>query len=407
MTEIEPLYAWQSARRELTQDVAAAITASGVAKVTPTPDEGWWMVETESKIGLVAGESWELRIHPHLRVPKLLFLLSYSLSPRGWRDTVATFEREDDVVSALASAFAFHAGKATEQGLLRGYVVVEERRNDLRGRVRFGDQLARLPGLSLPLEVAYDDFTANVPENRLLRTAAEILLRLPRVPTRARSRLLHLRALLDEVEVFPERRGIPLPGITRLNERYEPALRLAKLVLDASALRLDPGKTTATSFVFDMNEIFESFVWAALREALRPHGGTVERQWPGWLDIDERWVPLRADIVWRKGGRVRSVIDSKYKPLAANKSMPNADAYQMLAYCIGFGVRRGFLVYAREAVDRPDLHRVKRHGYEVDVQAIDVEQEPDEVIASVETLAALIATSAAPHALLPAATAVS
>jgi 5-methylcytosine-specific restriction enzyme subunit McrC len=96
---------------------------------------------------------------------------------------------------------------------------------------------------------------------------------------------------------------------------------------------------------------------------------------------------LRADVVWRKQGVVRAVVDSKYKSLFAGSSMPNADAYQMLAYCIGFGVRRGLLIYARDSLDQPRLHVVKRHDYEIDVQAVDVELSPDELLTQIDHIA--------------------
>jgi hypothetical protein len=64
----------------------------------------------------------------------------------------------------------------------------------------------------------------------------------------------------------------------------------------------------------------------------------------------------------------------------------------MLAYCIGFGVQRGFLIYARDSLAQPRVHVVK-HGYEIDVQAVDVEQEPDEMLRQVDEIAEKIASS--------------
>ena len=45
---------------------------------------------------------------------------------------------------ALAEAFARLATRALEQGLLHGYVETEESLPVLRGRIRVGDQIARL-----------------------------------------------------------------------------------------------------------------------------------------------------------------------------------------------------------------------------------------------------------------------
>ena len=390
--EIDPLTAWAREERELSPDIAAALAATGVAKVIPLDTPGRWTVETESRVGIVVGRGWELRIRPRMAIPKLMFLLAYSRNPAGWADAIADMDTERDVLEALAAGFAIHAQAAVERGVLHGYIGVEDRLNHLRGRVRFGDQLARLPGLPLPVEVSFDEFTPDVIENRLLRTAAETLLAFPRIPSKSRSRLMRLRAVLENVTVIPDRRSAQIPPITRLNKRYEPALVLAKLVLDGVSLRQDHGRAPATSFLFDMNEVFESFVYAALREALREYGGSVERQAAGELDTAPTpALRFRADVVWRSRGAVRAVIDSKYKPLSAGGTMPNADAYQMLAYCVGFGLRRGFLVYARDTGTEPRLHRVKRHGYEIDVEALDVELEPEKLLHQVDALATRIA----------------
>jgi 5-methylcytosine-specific restriction enzyme subunit McrC len=375
--EIDPVSAWSKQERALPADVAAELAATDIVKVIPLPTPGRWTIETDSRIGIIIGDGWELRIRPHLAIPKLMFLLAYTLRPDGWRDAITGMDVEQDVVEALASGFSLHAHRAIQRGLLRDYVAIEERRNDLRGRVRFGDQLARLQGLALPLEVSYDDFTADIPENRMLLTAAEILL-LRRIPSQARSKLLRLRALLEEVTVLPDHRGAKLPAVTRLNRQYEPALVLAKLILDGTSLRQDAGRTQATSFLFDMNEVFESFVFIALQDAMRPYGGLLERQARGALDTSlSPKLGFSADIVWRRHGSVRAVIDSKYKPLSGTGSTPNADTYQMLAYCIGFGVPRGYLVYARDAYPQPRVHQIKRHAYQIDTQAVDVEQEPE------------------------------
>jgi 5-methylcytosine-specific restriction enzyme subunit McrC len=71
--------------------------------------------------------------------------------------------------------------------------------------------------------------------------------------------------------------------------------------------------------------------------------------------------------------------------------MPNADAYQMLAYCIALGLRRGYLIYAKESGAGNHRHRVVRHGYEIEVRAVDVELEPEQLLTQVDGLADAVA----------------
>jgi 5-methylcytosine-specific restriction enzyme subunit McrC len=324
-------------------------------------------------------------------VPKLLFLLAYSSNPHGWKDLVADFSEADELFDAVASGFSWHVTRALEQGVLRGYVSIEERRQDLRGRVRFADQLARVPGLPIPLEVSYDDFTTDILENRLILSAGELLLRLPRIAPDARKRLLRARALLEEVSLLPPVTHIELPPTTRLNARYEPALALAALVLRARSAQTDWGDIRSTAFLFDMNEIFESFVFAALGESFRAYGGELRPHVAGYLDAAEAALKLAPDITWWRNDECLALIDAKYKSLVDRKTMPNADAYQMVAYCIGFGLDKGFLVYAKDQGKMTRSYVVKTHNYEIDVRAIDLEAEPESVLAQIDTIAGVVA----------------
>jgi 5-methylcytosine-specific restriction enzyme subunit McrC len=380
--------AWSRERRELDAEHAAAIAATRVVSVEPSDDQGTWWIGADSRVGVLVGDGWQLGIRPKLAIPRLMFLLAYSMRPEGWKETVAIFGQEERLFDAVATGFAIHAERALRPGVLHHYVEVDDQVLGVRGRVRFGDQLARQKGLPLPVEVTYDEFTPNVVENRLLRTATEILLRLPLVPPPARTRLLWVRAALDEVEVLLDARSLDPVAITRLNTRYEPALRLAELIVRASSLSAEHGDVSSTSFVFDMNEVFESFLTSRLTQAFGRIDGWVQRQRRATLAPG---LHMRTDITWHGREGVRAVIDAKYKSLVDTKTMPNADAYQMLAYCIALGLPRGYLIYAKDAGETARNHRVVRHGYEINVRSVDVELEPEALLGQVDALAREVA----------------
>jgi len=385
-----PVEAWTSARIEMDPEHARELAALRVVRVEVDEPPGSWSVHPDSRVGVLSGDGWELRVDPRLRIPKLMFLLAYSKNPSGWRDTIARFGREDDLLSAVADGFSWHAARALEQGVLRGYMNVDERRPSLRGRIRFGDQLAQLPGMALPLEVTYDDFTADIMENRMLLTAAESLLRFRRIPTRARNRLLRTRVTLDEVSRIAAPGSTRAPAVTRLNARYASALALAELILRRRSTTAHAGEIKSTAFLFDLNEVFESFLTAALTETLRERGGEVRAQLRAWLDEGEG-LEVKPDITWWRNGKCAAIVDAKYKSVSKGGSIPNADAYQMLAYCITFDVPRGFLVYAKDEFEHARSYVVRRHGYVVHVRVVDVETEPDVVLEQVADIAAAMA----------------
>lgn len=383
--------AWsKSPTRELTQEQIADIELSGLAEVMATP-EGGYSIRTSSRVGVLVTDELELRVTPHLPIPRLMFLLGYAMDPRGWKRLVTTFEDIDDLLTAIASGFSWHATWALDRGVLRGYLHRDEREVSLRGRIRFGDQIVRGGGLPLPLEVSYDDFTEDVLENRMLRTAASLVLRLPRLPEQARRRLLRLRSVLAEVSELPIGDPVDAPPITRLNERYAPALALAELILSSASVGSGAGTTASTTFIFDMNKVFEDFVTIALGEALAAeHGGELRSQ------VTERTlsthIRLKPDLAWWRDGTWQAVLDVKYKPLA-DERFPNADAYQMLAYTLAYALDKGWLIYAREPGQQSVEHFIPQADKTLIVTALDVGLEPDELMLEVDDLARRIASS--------------
>jgi len=101
-------------------------------------------------------------------------------------------------------------------------------------------------------------------------------------------------------------------------------------------------------------------------------------------------VRLRPDIVWKIRGSAVAVIDAKYK---AEKpaGYPNADLYQLLAYCTVLGLPSGHLVYAK-GNEEPVRHVVRRSGIEIFCHAVDLDQEPDTLIGQMRDLAQTIAS---------------
>jgi 5-methylcytosine-specific restriction enzyme subunit McrC len=385
------LEAWSEERVVLAPEQATSVADAGLVKVLLDEPPDRWKLAADSRVGVIRlDDGQELRVTPKLAIPQLMFLLSYAADPCGWREVGPTFAAEDDLFTAVASAFAVHAERALAPAPISGYVTVEDSSTTLRGRLRIADQLARWPAQPIPLEIAHDDFTVDVVENRLVRGAAEILLRMPLLPFRVRRRLLRIRAILEAVTPVPPAPSVRAPAVTRLNVRYGPVLALAELILRGASISTHRGEVVGVSFMFDMNAVFEDFLSLTLKAALERHGGRLDLQHrTQHLDLQKR-IRLIPDLTWWRSGRCHAVIDAKYKPLT-DQRFPNADAYQMLAYCTALSLDRGYLVYAKDAGEMDRNHVVKNAGKVIHVRAIDVEQPPALVLAQVQDLAQAIA----------------
>jgi 5-methylcytosine-specific restriction enzyme subunit McrC len=385
----------------LPDPVGRALAAGDIVDAAPDPYvSGQWSLKAGSKVGAVAvavpGDDGPItvRVTPKVSIARLFFLLGYSLDPKGgWRDGEVDVAGHRDLLPALAHAVERQIDRALRQGLLQGYRVTEETSLVVRGRIREAEQIRRRYGATLPVEVEYDEFTTDIAENRLLRAAVERLLRLPGVPHDVRRGLLHQRARLADVTVI--QRGQPLPAWqpNRLNSPYQHALRLARTVLEDASVEHAPGGLRVDGFLFDMNKLFEDFVTVALREACRRLGHSARLQDSHHLD-EAAAIRMRPDFVlYEPGGAPCAVVDAKYKA-EKQEGFPDADLYQMLAYCTALGLREGHLVYAKGNASHA-AHTVRHAGIVIHQHALDLDQEPFGLLSDVEEVAARLVST--PH----------
>ncbi|MFI8419450.1 McrC family protein [Streptomyces sp. NPDC085479] len=372
--------------------VGRALAASRIVDASPDPyTPGTWLLRAGSKVGTVSvggpglGSPVTVRITPKVPIARLFFLLGYSLDPRGgWRDGQVDVAEHRDLLPALAHAVERQIDRALRQGLLQGYRETEESALVVRGRIRETDQIRRRFGAPLPVEVTYDEFTTDIAENRILRTAVERLLRLPAVPRDVRRRLLHHRLRL--ADVTPIVRGQLLPGWqpSRLNARYQHALHLARAVLDDASPEHAPGGLRIDGYLFNMNKLFEDFVTVALRESLRGTDLGCRLQDSHHLD-EAAAIRMKPDFVlYQPDSTPLAVADAKYKA-EKRDGYPDADLYQMLAYCTALGLPEGHLVYAK-GNEPHAAHRVRNARVVIHQHALDLDQPPAALLTDIASV---------------------
>jgi 5-methylcytosine-specific restriction enzyme subunit McrC len=385
---------------ELSADQATALTTTELVRIAPGPRADLWRLRDNGLVGVArvgpAHDPVEVGIEPKTPIDRLFFLLGYAQRPRGWRQEEVNAGERPELLPAMAYAFARAAERALRQGVLLGYRETEESLTVVRGRIREADQIRRRYGLPVPVEVRFDDYTVDIPENRLLLSATHRLLRLPGVPADTRKLLRHLLLRLDGVERLVPGRPLPKWTPNRLNIRYHTALGLAELVLRSASYELHDGTTVPVDgLMLKMWRVFEEFLTAALSEALRPYGGRTRQQDIRHHLDHARRVRLRPDFVYyAPDGEPVAVVDAKYK-IEDSPGEHQADLYQILAYCTVMGLRRGHLVYAEGAAE-PYAHRVVgTDGVEIVETALDLSLPPDELLSQVGRLARELAGAGA------------
>ncbi len=359
--------------------LAAKIQELKIATVTPA-GHGDWTLSNIARVGVVRVLDTTLRIEPKVPIARLFYLLSRSAGWNEWRDDRVHLESIDDLYPAIVGLFSRMAEDQLRRGVLRSYRT--ERRSEpyVRGRWLVGEQIRLRQGLPLPAELEIDEYSDDIAENRLLKSAARKALRAPFLSSSARRELHLIDHHLAEVHVLT--RGVPLPSvrIDRLNSRFASALALARLILEDASLDHDPSDVAASGFLLTMASVFERFVQAEVSLAAQRVGGRIVPQHRSHLDRD-LLVEVKPDLVWLDGLTVRAIFDAKYK---AEKpaGYPNADVYQMLAYCLRHGVDSGHLIYAA-GNETPARYVIETAGVTVVCHALDLDTSPPDLSAQI------------------------
>lgn len=316
-------------------------------------------------------------------------MLGYARDP-GFRGGEVS-GAEDDLWPVVGETLARLAESALSRGVLQGYTTREDSLTVMRGRLLMDRQMTRRPGTVLPLEVEFDEFEADVPENRILRTALHRMALVPRIAQPVRDRLRHLAARLVGARILVGGVALPAWRPTRLNERYQPALRMAELVVQGLGLDTADGDRPVASFVVNMATVFEDFVEVALRESFaRLSTGRTVGQFATHLDELGR-VPIRPDVVHVVQGRPALVLDAKYKLGYIDGGYPTADLYQLHSYCAAMDLDRGWLIYAgtRAEEARPSIHKIRNTRIEVVQWPLDVRQDARGLLRQVDRVASV------------------
>lgn len=356
-------------RHELDQ-----VLGSGLVTVQPLREAGLYELRPGSIVGAVVLPGLRLLIQPKIALDNLFFLLGYGAGLTSWRPDPFPFTEEPDLLRAIGWVLDAEVRKAVRGGLVRGYQPREETLPTLRGRIDVAAQVGARQHQPYPLECRYDEYTADIELNRMVKAAILRLLRVPALDARLSQALRFRLHSFQEVR-RSEYTAAAVPNLTfdRLNARWEVAGRLSQLILRSESLRDAEGQVLGTGFTVDMNRLFEQFVETVTREAALKTGWRLEAQGHRKLSPG---VTMQPDLVIRRGGRDYAVGDVKYK--APEQGWTHPDLYQMLAYCIALGLPTGLLIYAGNRP--PETHVVVHSGIALEIVGLHLDGTRDEVL---------------------------
>jgi len=245
------LVEYETLRAQLTDHEARRLVTScrGALVVIPDSLPGWWQITATSLVGTLHIDRLKVLIRPKIRPDNLFLMLGAGLPVGAWGGSTFDYSTTHDLLRAVIAFFVRTAESSLARGPLHAYRATKESLVAMRGRLDVPAMMGRA-GVLFPIDCQFDDFTADIPENRFLKSAFRRALRVPQLDPHDRHRLNRLLVALAEVQDQPVAANL-MEDIarTRLNAHYLPALTLAQVVLDNLSLVDQGGSTSAATFI--------------------------------------------------------------------------------------------------------------------------------------------------------------
>lgn len=239
----------------------------------------------------------------------------------------------------------------TKRGLQGGYETIEANETFCKGKIQLTKQVQYNQIHQERFYVAYDAFTSNCPENKLLKSTLHVVYGQSRC-AKNRSDLKMLLHLFREIDAsvdilgdFAKSQGV------RQRQDYQTVLLWCRIFLLGNSFTPFTGKEAAWALLFPMERLFESYLAAELKKRLdiRQFELRVQDTSQHLFDWPAPAYRLKPDmVITRKSDHAVFILDTKWKRLEASKAhygLNQADMYQMYAYQKKYGAENVTLIY--------------------------------------------------------------
>lgn len=281
----------------------------------------------------------------------LLYMLSYTKKLKLKETDISSLAKNTTLYESIVYLFAKNLIELLKQDLIRNYETREENTSFLKGKLLMSKHLRYNLFNKAKFYSQFDEFTEDNLMNQIFKATIDRLLKFTDNNTNFK--------LLTECNLILE--GVSLNRIkysdsqkvkfTRLNAQYEDIYNLSVLLLFGNSIELNANNTKTYSLMFDMNKLFEEFIFEFIKRECNTKENLIQSEKPRkYLFKNSPKFELRPDITINcKNDKCDLIIDTKYKKVNNVKSekygVSREDVYQMFTYSKVYDCKNIILLY--------------------------------------------------------------
>lgn len=262
-------------------------------------------------------------------------------------------------------------------GIKSDYISKEENLKFLKGKLKISEQIKYNTIHKERFFVQYEEFISNRVENRLIKTTLQYLYKKSKL-NKNQQRIREFLFVFDEIETSHNiKTDFSKIKLNRQMKDYEQVLLWCKTFLFENSFSPYRGNDVAFALLFDMNLLFESFVYSYLKKSsnfqdIKSQDKTHHLAYENGIGR----FRLKPDIVIN-GGKI--IADTKWKILSQEKSyngVSQADMYQLYAYGTKYeNCEKIYLIYPfDELIIKNSYNYFKNKELKLDILFFDVDE---------------------------------
>ena len=218
-------------------------------------------------------------------------------------------------------------------GIKSDYISKEENLKFLKGKLKISEQIKYNTIHKERFFVQYEEFISNRVENRLIKTTLQFLYNKSKL-NKNQQRIREFLFVFDEIEISHNiKTDFSKIKLNRQMKDYEQVLLWCKTFLFENSFSPYKGNDIAFALLFDMNLLFESFVYSYLKKSSNfQYIKSQDKTHHLAYENDIGRFRLKPDIVINSG---KIIADTKWKILSEDKAYNGVlqdDMYQLYAY---------------------------------------------------------------------------
>lgn len=335
---------------------------SHALKITP---DG---VEATSYVGVIKHKKLHLQILPKLICDKddrqnilqnLIFMLSYTrkLEIKTTNDAKLSAAK-NPFIEILIREYANSLFGCLKRLTPKNYVSEEDNLCYLKGKIKFAENIRHNSCNQAKFYCEYDEFSENNALNQLFLFVSECLYSISKDSINKKILKFIINYYSDvELVRFDKFKAAKIM-LSRNQQLFKKPFGLAKMFVEKTSVDLTKNRFESITLLWDMNKLFEEFVFEIMKEMQEELQCRISAQKPAKLlkekQNDGNFCKKRdtfVDIMAEKDDGEKIVLDTKYKEFHGFDDAVNSDIFQVSAYCLLHNAKHAVLIYPRWGED--------------------------------------------------------